>query len=127
MFMNNLIIVVDDDENARMIVRTILLSAGYAVETYSSGAEAIERFSNIKPSLVILDIMMPEMNGYEVMMRIKQNPKTQEIPVIFLSAKGDSEDLILGYNEYCVEYYITKPFTPQQLLSGVKLVLNNPS
>ncbi len=120
-----LILVVDDDENTLTIVKTILLSAGYAVETCESGANALERLKEIKPNLVILDIMMPDMSGYEAMVRIRQNPLTQDIPAMFLSAKGDPSDLISGYNDYCVEYYITKPFTAQQLLAGVKLIFDS--
>ena len=122
-----LIMVVDDDESTRTIVKTILQSVGYTVETCSNGLEALDKLKDIKPSLVILDIMMPEMSGYEVMVRMKQNPATQGIPAMFLSAKGDPNDLLSGYNDYCVEYYITKPFTAQQLLAGVKLIFDSVS
>lgn len=122
-----MIVVIDDDENIRTIVRTVLQSAGYNVITCESGSEALQVMQEVIPSLVILDIMMPEMSGYEVRVRMKQQPKTQDIPVMFLSAKGEPEDVLSGYKDYCVEYYITKPFTAQQLLAGVKIILSTPA
>ena len=118
-----IIMVVDDDESTRTIIRTILQTSGFEVVSCEGGMEAIATLQEIKPKLVVLDIMMPEMSGYEVMVRMKQSPQTQDIPVIFLTAKSDPEDLLVGYKDYGVEYYITKPFTAQQLLAGVKLIL----
>ncbi|MCC6953621.1 MAG: response regulator [Deltaproteobacteria bacterium] len=117
------ILVVDDDPDSRAMVRTILESDGFAVEEASGGKEALERMETYSPALVLLDIMMPEMNGYDVLVHMKQKAETQNIPVIMVTAKGDPEDLITGYKDYGVEYYITKPFTTRQLLAGVKLVL----
>lgn len=117
------ILVVDDDPDSRAMVRTILESDGFAVEEASGGREALERMETYSPALVLLDIMMPEMNGYDVLVHMKQKAETQNIPVIMVTAKGDPEDLITGYKDYGVEYYITKPFTTRQLLAGVKLVL----
>ena len=117
------ILVVDDDPDSRAMVRTILESDGYAVEECSGGREALTKMETYTPELVLLDIMMPEMNGYDVLVHMKQKSETQNIPVIMVTAKGDPEDLITGYKDYGVEYYITKPFTTRQLLAGVKLVL----
>ncbi len=119
----NNILVVDDDDDCRTMVRTILDSSGYHVEDVESGMAALEQLQTSIPDLIILDIMMPEMTGYDVVVHLKQKPETQNIPVIMLTAKGDPEDLIVGYKEYGVEYYITKPFTTRQLLAGIKLIL----
>jgi len=118
-----LILVVDDDYDARTVVRTILSSAGYRSEEAASGEEALEKLKSINPELVVLDIMMPGMSGYDVVVHMKQKPETQDIPIIMLTAKGDPDDMLKGYNEYSVDYYIPKPFTTKQLLSGIKLVL----
>lgn len=120
---NRTILVVDDDPDCRVMVKTILQSSGFEVEEAGDGLEALERLKTLKPAMVLLDIMMPEMSGYDVVLRMKQHPETQNIPIIMLTAKGEPEDLILGYKEYGIEYYITKPFTTRQLLSGIKLVL----
>jgi DNA-binding response OmpR family regulator len=123
MAQNRSILVVDDEEDCRAVVRTVLQTNGFTVEDAGSGQEAIEKIQSCNPALVILDIMMPGMSGYDVVVHMKQKPETQNIPVMMLSAKGDYDDLILGYKDYGVEYYITKPFTSRQLLAGIKLVL----
>ena len=66
---------------------------------------------------------MPIMNGYDVAIALRQRPHTQNIPIIMLTAKAEPEDLMTGYSDYQVDYYITKPFTAKQLISGVKMVL----
>jgi DNA-binding response OmpR family regulator len=120
---NPLILVVDDDNDTRSMVRTILENNQFLVEEAENGRVALERMVNIKPALVLLDINMPEVNGYDVVVAMKQKPETQNIPIIMLTAKSEPEDLITGYKDYGVEYYITKPFTTRQLLAGIKLVL----
>lgn len=117
------ILIVDDDDDSRSMVRTILESNGFQVEECSGGKECLEKLQSYTPALVLLDIMMPEMSGYDVLVSMKQRPETQNIPVIMLTAKGEPEDLITGYKDYGVEYYITKPFTTRQLLVGIKLVI----
>ena len=75
------------------------------------------------PALLVLDIMMPELNGYQVVERMKLNPKMQNIPIMMVTAKASDEDVIEGYKTYAVDYYITKPFNTRQLLAGIKLIL----
>ncbi len=118
-----LIFVVDDDYDTRTVVKTILVSSGFEVEDCESGMVALEKLKTITPELILLDIMMPGMSGYEVMVHLKQRPETQNIPVIMLTAKGEPEDLITGYKDYAVDYYIPKPFTTRQLITGVNLIL----
>jgi len=120
---NRCILVVDDDADCCAMVSAILSSKGFQPEVCLSGREAFEKLKTIKPAMIILDIMMPEMSGYDVVVRLKQKPETQNIPVMMLSAKSEPEDLITGYKDYAVEYYITKPFTTHQLIAGIKLVL----
>lgn len=119
----NDILIVDDDDDTRSMVKTVLESNGYTVEEARNGRDALEKLGTYTPTVVLLDIMMPEMNGYDVLVQMKQKPNTQNIPVIMLTAKGEPEDLITGYKDYGVEYYITKPFTTRQLLAGIKLVV----
>ena len=118
-----LILVVDDDSHTRSMVRIILENNAYSVVEAENGRIAVEKLTTINPELMLLDINMPEMNGYDVVVQLKQKPETQNIPIIMLTAKSESEDLITGYKDYAVEYYITKPFTTRQLLAGIKLVL----
>ncbi len=122
---NKRILIVDDDLDTRIIVKTILAGSGYVVEESANGKIALEWLQTNTPALIILDVMMPEMSGYDVMIHLKQRPETQNIPVIMLTAKGDSDDLFKAYKEYAVDYYIPKPFTPRQLIAGVKLVLQS--
>lgn len=118
------VLVVDDDFDCRTMVKTILESSGYEALDAASGPIALELLKSTTVDLIVLDIMMPEMTGYDVVVRLKQRPETQNIPVVMLTAKGDPEDLIIGYKDYGVDYYITKPFTTRQLLAGIKLILS---
>jgi DNA-binding response OmpR family regulator len=117
------ILIVDDDPDTRSMVRTILENNNFKVSEAENGRVAIESVEKSIPTLILLDINMPEVNGYDVVISLKQKPETQNIPVIMLTAKSEPEDLIAGYKDYAVEYYITKPFTTRQLLAGIKLVL----
>ena len=118
-----LILIVDDDPDTRSMVRTILENSSFKVAEAENGKVALLRVEELAPALILLDINMPEMNGYDVVIHLKQKPDTQNIPVIMLTAKSEPEDLIAGYKDYAADYYITKPFTTRQLLSGIKLVL----
>jgi DNA-binding response OmpR family regulator len=116
------ILVVDDDKVIQQLLIVNLELEGYEVVTASDGAAAIERVSSEKPDLVILDIMMPKFDGWEVCRRIKANPKTAEVPVIFVSARAQELDVRRGY-ELGVGAYVTKPFDPVELLDIIKRVL----
>lgn len=119
------ILVVDDDYDTRTVVKTILTGNGFAVEDCPGGRQALEKLKTYTPDLILLDIMMPEMSGYDVVIHLKQRPETQNIPIIMLTAKGEPEDLITGYKDYSVDYYIPKPFTTRQLLAGINLILGD--
>ena len=116
------IMVVDDNPDIITIVKTILEGKGYQVLSASSGQELLNLLSERKPDLIILDIMMPEMDGLEVLGRLKAVTETASIPVILLTAKVQYEDVLGGY-KLGADYYITKPFTSTQLVNGINLLL----
>lgn len=122
---NNFILIVDDDKDTRNIIRTILNAKGYETKEASNGKEALALVKDEIPQLILLDLMMPEMSGYDVITHLKLNPNTQKTPVIMLTAKVENEDILAGYNEYAVDYYITKPFTPKHLINGIELILGS--
>jgi CheY-like chemotaxis protein len=116
------IMVVDDNPDIITIVKTILEGKGYSVGSAYSGKELLAHLENQKPDLIILDIMMPEMDGLEVLTKLKGAPDTSSIPVILLTAKVQYEDVLGGY-KLGADYYITKPFTSTQLINGINLLL----
>jgi len=117
------IVVVDDNPDIVSIVRTILEGRGYSVISAYSGEELFTRLEEGgKPDLIILDIMMPNMDGLQVLTRLKGVPETATIPVILLTAKVQYEDVLGGY-KLGADYYITKPFTSTQLINGINLLL----
>ncbi len=112
-------ILIVDDENVNIDVLVGLLKAHYRIITAKNGAQALRRLENKPlPDLILLDIMMPDMDGYEVCRRIKSNQETSHIPVIFLTAKGTAEDVIQGFKLGAVDY-VTKPFRPEELTARV--------
>ncbi|MCH7912289.1 MAG: response regulator [Deltaproteobacteria bacterium] len=116
------IMVVDDNPDIVTIVKTILEVKGYGVQSAFSGQEVFNLLSEQKPDLIILDIMMPQMDGLEVLTRLKEDSGTATIPVILLTAKVQYEDVLGGY-KMGADYYITKPFTSTQLINGINLLL----
>ena len=116
------ILAVDDNPDSITIVQSILERQGYRVAVALTGPDALEQIQRDPPDVVLLDIMMPEVSGLDVLQQMKNDPKTSRIPVILVTAKTHDEDVMSGY-QYGADYYITKPFTPQQLLYGIDLVL----
>ena len=121
--MANKIMVVDDEPDVVDLVKLVLESDGFQVITAYSGKEALEKVGNEMPDLVLLDIMMPQMDGWEVYSRIRANPKTKDIPVAMLTAKSQSIDKMIGLHVVKVDDYITKPFGRSELLERVKRIL----
>jgi len=119
---NRTILVVDDDPELVTILRITLESKGFNVRCAYSGKDLFAGLEELKPDLIILDIMMPEMDGLKVLTRLKGDPGTASIPVILLTAKVQQEDVIEGY-KMGADYYITKPFTNTQMLEGINLIL----
>lgn len=120
---NYKILIVDDDSDCRRLVSTVLKASNYEVAEAANGQEAVDFLKNQTVDLVVLDVMMPVMNGHEVAKWIKGNQSTANTSIVMLTAKSESEDIMEGYSEYQVDYYITKPFTPRQLIAGINLVL----
>ncbi len=118
---NRTILAVDDAEENLDILSELLSS--YHVIGISNGQEALQLAKKEKIDLILLDIMMPDMDGYEVCQKLKQDPDTQHIPVIFLTAKTDIDSIETAYNLGGIDY-ITKPFKPQELLSRIKTQLD---
>ena len=116
------ILAVDDNPDSITIVQSILERQGYRVAVALTGPDALEQIQRDPPDVVLLDIMMPEVSGLDVLQQMKNDPKTSRIPVILVTAKTHDEDVMSGY-QYGADYYITKPFTPKQLLYGIDLVL----
>ncbi len=115
--------VVDDDPDMVAIIKTILEVKGYALQFAHNGQEVFNLLGEQKPDLIILDIFMPQMDGLEVLVRLRENPGTASIPVILLTTQGEYEDFLEGY-QVGANYYIPKPFTKGQLLDGVNSILS---
>ncbi len=116
------ILVIDDEPGIIEIVEANLEGDGFEVISASNGKEGLTKIKNEGPELVVLDVMMPEMDGWEVLRRVEQDPDTAGLPVIMLTAKAADEDYIHGLEEGAVEY-ITKPFYPQELVNRIKITL----
>src|SRR3954451_6833992 len=113
------ILVVDDERNIVQLARLYLRNEGYQVETAANGREALERVRQTSPSLILLDLMMPEMDGWEVCKHLR---KTSDVPIIMLTARDDDVDKVVGL-ELGADDYVTKPFNPRELVARVKAVL----
>ena len=113
------ILVVDDERNIVQLAKIYLRNEGYTVETAANGREALEKVRQVGPSLVLLDLMMPELDGWEV---TKQLRKSGDIPIIILTARDDDVDKVVGL-ELGADDYVTKPFNPRELVARVKAVL----
>ncbi len=120
---NRTIMVVDDNPDLVNILRITLEWKGFNVRCAYSGKDFFTGLEEQKPDLILLDIMMPQMDGLEVLTRLKGNPATASIPVILLTANIQNDDVLGGYNAGA-EYYIPKPFTKGQLLDGVNSILS---
>lgn len=118
----NKILVVDDEADILNLLDYNLKKAGFDVLLARDGPEAIECARDRRPDLIVLDIMLPDMEGTEVLKRLKSNDSTRGIPVIMLTAKGEEVDKIVGL-ELGAEDYITKPFSPREFILRVKAVL----
>jgi len=116
------ILVVDDEIYIVHILDFSLGMEGYEVITALDGEQALERLKKDRPDLIVLDIMMPKLDGYEVCKAIKSNPETRHIPVILLSAKGRNVDQKMGY-DVGADDYITKPFSPRKLVERINQLL----
>lgn len=113
------ILVVDDEELIRNVIREYLVMENYQVDEAGDGQEAIAKAKNTDYNLIIMDIMMPKMDGYQACKEIK---KTKDVPFIMLSARSEEYDKLIGF-DLGIDDYITKPFSPKELVARVKAIL----
>ena len=118
------VLVAEDEETIRKVMGVILRTEGFETEEAVDGAEAIEKISNNVYDIVILDIMMPELNGFEVLKKVRSKKETADLPIIIVSAKSGDKDILAGLKEGA-NYYIPKPFEPRELVYILKLILKN--
>ena len=116
------VLIVEDEPDIRELVLHHLKREGYLVSAAASGEEALRQVRTAPPDLVLLDLMMPAMNGLEVCRRLRQDPATAALPIVMLTAKGDEVDRVLGL-EIGADDYVVKPFSPKELLARVRAVL----
>jgi two-component system response regulator VicR len=117
------VVCIEDEPEMIDLVRLILGRKGFEVIGADGGIEGLETVKREKPDLVLLDLMMPDMDGWEVYQQVKADPELKEIPVIVVTAKAQSIDKVLGLHIAKVDDYITKPFGPQELLESVEKIL----
>jgi two-component system response regulator VicR len=117
-----LVVCIEDEPEMIDLVKLILSRKGIRVVGALGGREGLEAIHNEKPDLVLLDLMMPDMDGWEVYQKMKSDDATKGIPVIVVTAKAQSIDKVLGLHIAKVDDYITKPFGPQELLESVEQV-----
>jgi two-component system response regulator VicR len=117
------IICIEDEPAMIELVKLILTSRGYKVMAAMGGQEGLDMIQKAKPDVVLLDLMMPDMNGWDVYQQMKADEYMKTIPVIVVTAKAQNIDKVLGLHIAKVQDYITKPFSPAQLLRSVKRVL----
>ena len=121
------VVCIEDESEMIDLIKLILSRDGFEVLGARGGMEGLQLVEDVHPKLVLLDLMMPDMDGWEVYQRLKANPSTREIPVIVLTARAQSIDKVLGLHIAKVDDYITKPFGPNDLLKSVAKVIGEKS
>lgn len=116
------VLLVEDSLSTRKMISELLIKQGLKVEVAVDGVEALEILPTIRPDLVVLDIVMPKMNGYEVCRNIKSNPDTKNVPVLICSLKGEDFDRYWGMKQGA-DAYISKPFKPKEFIATIKQLL----
>lgn len=117
-----MIAIIEDDQSISALEAYALRSSGYEAEIYPTGKEFFEKSKKILPELVILDVMLPDMDGYEILSRIRSNSLTRDLPVLMVTAKGSEVDIVQGLNSGADDY-LPKPFGIMEMLSRVKALL----
>jgi DNA-binding response OmpR family regulator len=120
------ILIAEDEQDIRDLIEFTLRYVGHEVVAYSNGVEAWKQAVNDNPNLILLDVRMPVMSGIETCLKLKSDPRTMHIPVVFLSAKGQDSEIKAGLDAGAVEY-ILKPFAPEDLNNRLKKILERPS
>lgn len=117
------ILIVEDDADSRDVLTRIVENLGYKVAAFASGKETLEGLKNHDIALALLDIMMPEMNGYELLEALRNIPAYEALPVIMVTAKDQDTEVFEGY-KHGADYYIPKPFTAKQIEWGIKTFID---
>lgn len=117
------ILIVDDEVNIMISLEFLVKQAGYDLDTARDGEEALEKVASFNPDLILLDVMMPKVNGFEVCRRIRENPAWQHIKIIMLTAKGREVEVTKGL-DLGADAYIIKPFSTKELMSKIKQFLD---
>lgn len=112
------VLIVDDQPDVLHLLE-MLLEREHDVRTATNGADALRRAEDFDPDLILLDVMMPVLDGYRVLHRLKSNPETRDITVIMVTARADAHDVAVGL-DLGADYYVTKPFEPQDILALVR-------
>ncbi|MEJ5170424.1 MAG: response regulator [Fimbriimonadales bacterium] len=115
------VLVCDDERHIVRLIQVNLERQGFQVVTAFDGKEGLEKVRSEKPDIVVLDVMMPYMDGFEVLKSIRREPETENLPVIMLTAKAQDKDVFEGYH-YGADMYLTKPFNPMELVTFVKRI-----
>jgi two-component system response regulator VicR len=121
------VVCIEDEPEMIDLVRLILGRKGYDVIGANGGIEGLDAVRRERPDIILLDLMMPDMDGWEVYQQIKADPELKHIPVVVVTAKAQSIDKVLGLHIAKVDDYITKPFGPQELLESIEKILSVPS
>ncbi len=121
--MTKMIMIVDDEPNTVELVKLVLETEGYETSAAYSGSEALEKIKTKKPDMILLDIMMPLMDGWAVRTKLSEENETKDIPIIMLTAKAQPIDRMIGLHVVEVADYITKPFGRRELVDRVRAVL----
>jgi CheY-like chemotaxis protein len=124
---NKQVVCIEDDPEMVELIRLILNRRGIEVTGASDGREGLKLVAEKQPDVVLLDLMMPGMDGWEVYQQMKSDPAIQHIPVIVVTAKAQNIDKVLGLHIAKVDDYIAKPFSPQDLMDSVEKILNKKS
>ncbi|MBL8068279.1 MAG: response regulator [Armatimonadetes bacterium] len=115
------ILVCDDERHIVRLIQVNLEREGFNVVTAYDGKDGLEKVKAEKPDMLVLDVMMPYMDGFEVLKALRKDPATESLPVIMLTAKAQDKDVFEGYH-YGADMYLTKPFNPKELISFVKRI-----
>ena len=118
------VLVVDDEVNIVRLIQVNLERQGYQVETANNGAQALAKIRESRPDLLVSDVMMPEMDGLELLSTIRRDPVLNDLPVIMLTAKAQDANVMEGYTRGA-DMYLTKPFNPAELIAFAKRILSS--
>jgi two-component system alkaline phosphatase synthesis response regulator PhoP len=116
------ILVCDDERSIVRLIQVNLERQGWTVVTAYDGKEGLEKIRSEKPDICVLDVMMPYMDGFEVLKNLRRDPDTQNLPVVMLTAKAQDKDVFEGYH-FGADVYLTKPFNPMELVTFIKRII----